>query len=280
MSGRLPNQLIQHYKNGAFGVYVGAGLSQGAGLPSWENLLKDLIAKCKDINAINGQKETELYELVKFSDKYLMLAQELRETLGSAFEKYIKEKFDDKTLKPTDTHIKLLELNSRFIITTNYDKLIEKAYVKKYFDVPPDLTYKEAPTINYKIINKEFFILKAHGSADGAPSEIVLTEQDYRKIIYNELGYQSVLHALFSTNNLLFVGASLKDPELALILRFIHNVFHGGSPDHYAIMNKEELTGVEIDRWRKDYNINIIPYDPKNNHEEIFEIISELSEIR
>lgn len=277
MAPRLFNQLVEHYKKGAFGIFVGAGLSQASGLPSWENLLRDLIAKCKDINAISTEKEKELYDLVAFPDKYLMLAQELREILSGGFEKYIKEKFDDKLLKPTETHLKLLELKSKFIITTNYDKLVEKAYVKKFADVPPDLTYKEAPTVNYKIINNEFFILKAHGSADGAPSEIILTERDYRKIIYNEMGYQSIMHALFSTNNILFIGASLKDPELGLILRFVHNVFHGGSPDHYAIMNENELTGVEIDRWRKDYNINIITYNPINNHEQVLELITELS---
>lgn len=278
MASKLTNQLIEHYKKGAFGLYIGAGLSQASGLPSWKDLLLALIARAKDIDAIDQEKEKELTNLLEIPDKYLMIAEELRETLAGGFEKYIKEIFDKKHT-PSPTLLAALDLKSRFIITTNYDKLIEQAFIQKFAEVPPKLTYKNAATVNYKMTNGEFFILKAHGSADEAPSEIILTEKDYRKILYNEMGYQSVLQSVFSMNNILFLGASLKDPELILILRFIHSIFHGGSPDHYALINQDEVTNLEKNRWRKDYNINIITYDPKDHHAELKDIITELSAI-
>ncbi|MBK9567645.1 MAG: SIR2 family protein [Saprospiraceae bacterium] len=86
---------------------------------------------------------------------------------------------------------------------------------------------------------------------------MILTERDYRNIIYNQSGYQSILHAIFSTNSILFLGASLSDPELLLMLGYIHNIFHGGSPMHYALMANDIVTGTEKDRWKKDFNIEI-----------------------
>lgn len=67
---------------------------------------------------------------------------------------------------------------------------------------------------------------------------------------------------------------------MKLMLGYIHNIFHGGSPVHYALMNKEELTKVEIDRWRRDYNINIISYDPHDNHKEVEIFIDEILAIK
>ncbi|WP_276360200.1 SIR2 family protein [Daejeonella sp. H1SJ63] len=275
MVSKLTNQLIEHFNKGAFGLFIGAGLSQASGLPSWKDLLLSLTSKSKDIGAINDEREKELLTLIDNPDKYLLVAEELRETLAGGFEKYIKEIFDKKYI-PSEALLMAMDLNPRFIVTTNYDQLIEQAYITKYSDVPPKFTYKNAATINYKMTNSEFFILKAHGSADDAPSEIILTEKDYRKVLYSEMGYQSVLQAMFSMNNILFLGASLKDPELLLVLRFIHHIFHGGTPDHYAFINQDEISTTEKQRWRKDFNINIITYDPKDNHAELTKIIAEL----
>ena len=64
-------------------------------------------------------------------------------------------------------------------------------------------------------------------------------------------------------------GISLNDPELLLLLGYIHNIFHGGSPTHYALVSGDVVSETEVERWRKDYNIEIIKYDPKDNHIEV-----------
>jgi NAD-dependent SIR2 family protein deacetylase len=274
----IDEELIEYFKKGYCGIFVGAGLSQGAGLPSWDKLLTELIDKVVETKTAPDSKIREFRKLIKQPSKYLMLAEELKETLPSELPAYIKERFDDKSINPTDAHLNLVKLNYAFIITTNYDILIERAYTKVYNDFPTHLTYKDAAAINYNLWNNEKFILKAHGDARSAPKEIILTEKDYRNILYKETGYQSVLQVMFSLYNIVFFGASLNDPEINLLLGFIHNIFHGGSPKHYALMNKKELTNTEADRWRKDFNINIIPYDPHNNHIEVTNFIKGLVE--
>ena len=264
----IPSKLIDAYKKGSFGIFIGAGVSQSAGLPSWNKLLNELIDLAVDIN-IDDAKEQELRLLAQTPSKYLLVAEELKEILSSDMPKFITKRFNDKTIDSPEYLDKLIkELRYRFVITTNYDNVIEKAFVKASI-VPNELTYRDPSSINYNFINEEVFILKAHGDAKRAPEDIVITEKDYRRIIYNSYGYKSILEALFSTNHILFLGASLNDPELILLLRYIHNIFQGGSPDHFALMSEKDLTLTEINRWRKDFNINIIPYNPKDNHKEV-----------
>ncbi len=275
----IPNKLKESYTSGSFGIYVGAGLSRASGLPDWYTFLNELIVFAFENTYINDEKKDELIFLSENPSNFLLLAEELKDILASDLPKYIKKKFDDKSLEPSSTLCKVVQLNSKFIITTNYDTLIEKAYARVFSDIPNPLTYKNASAINYNILTNQSFILKAHGDAKSAANEIILTEKDYRNIIFKEKGYQSVMHVLFSTCNVLFLGASLNDPELKLMLSYIHNIFHGGSPDHFALINKDDITNTERDRWRKDYNINVITYDPRDNHVEVEEFIDNLLEL-
>jgi len=259
----------------SFGIYVGAGLSMGAGMPSWEELLNELISIIENKNIV-PDRIAEMKILSKDPSKYLMLAEEIRELIPVDIEKLIRDRFEDKTKIPTSTHDVLAKVKSKFILTTNYDTLIERALVKNFDNFFPTVyTYKDASSINYSLWNNDHFILKAHGDAK-TPKEIVLTERDYRNIIYNQSGYQSILHAMFSTNSLLLVGVSLNDPELLLLLSYIHNIFHGGSPVHYALIPEDNITETEISRWRKDYNIECIKYNPRDNHIELKEYLESI----
>lgn len=271
----IPDKLVKAYRNGNFGVFVGAGLSQGAGLPGWDSLLSELIDLAVKQAGISGKKEGELKQLTT-ENKYLLVAEELREILHNDLQKYIKERFDDKHASPTGTQKKVIQLKSRFIVTTNYDTLLENAYIQVNGRMPNPLTYKDATQINYNYLTNETFILKAHGDARSAPSEIILTEKDYRNVIYLQKGYQSILQVLFSTCHVLFLGASLKDPELNLMLGYIHNIFNGGGPDHFALINKDEITDTEVERWRKDFSINIITYDPHDSHKEVEDFLDNM----
>ncbi len=269
----IPAKLIDAINNRNCALFVGAGLSINAGFPSWEKLLSELIDIVELGSRASVEKIKELKLLSKNPAKFLLVAEELRDLLLTELDEYIKRRFDNKKINPTPLHEKLFSIHSNNIVTTNYDTLLEDAYAKKFLKVPSVCTYKDARLINYNLYEKDFFILKAHGDSSRAPEEIVLTEKDYRRIMYTERGYQSVLQVLFSTTNILFLGVSLNDPEINLLLGFIHHIFHGGSPEHYALMPQDQVTGTEIDRWRKDYKINIITYDPADNHRQVEEFI-------
>lgn len=276
----IPQELVDAFKSDRAGLFVGAGLSQAAGLPSWEGLLTDLIALVNQNQYKKDQSYIdELTRLSKDSSKYLIVAQELKDSLQDDFRKYIMKKYDDECPPPAEIHKKLIKLPYKFIITTNYDTLLEDAFVEVFAKQAKVRTFNESADVSYDLWGNRQFILKAHGDASSPQQGIVLTENDYREIIFNKLGYQSILQTLFSTKTILFAGSSLVDPELKLLLSFVHNAFHGGGPKHYALINTDEMNSVEADNWRKNFNIQIIPYSPQNNHAELEQFIDELVQL-
>lgn len=265
----LPTELFQSYLEGKCGFFVGAGLSRGAGYPQWDGLLYGLIEKALQDHSISEEKYEDCKRLASDPSKYLMLAEELRELLGVEFKTYIEETFSDGAHEPTRAHELLVQLErNNFIITTNYDQLIENAFVKGgKFQTP--YKYYEAHAIQRQLFQRKFFLLKAHGDATTAAEKLVLTDKDYRRLLYQEPGYQSALQSVFTMYSVVFLGCSLNDPELKLLLNYINAAFPEGGIPHYALMDTETLGETERNRWRKDYNIRIIPISSTNNYQDI-----------
>jgi len=266
----IPDTLIEAYAKRRCGVYVGAGLSQGAGLPSWEGLLTELIDSVeKNVPALRDHVP-EYRKLAGDTSKFLVLATELKEALLSNFEDYIADRFNDQTIAPTKNHEILTKLTElRYIITTNYDALIEDAFVKTKGRRIPVYNYRQVGSIQRHLFKQEFFVFKAHGDAMTVADGIILTEQDYRKLMFEHRAYQTLLATMFTTTSIIFVGTSLVDPELKLLLQSIASAFQSGGPLHYAVMAREEMTTIEMERWRKDFNIQFIPISKDNGYADL-----------
>jgi len=234
----IPTELIEGYLSGKCGFFVGAGLSIGAGFPDWRGLLQGLIDKAEADNSLSPSKTAE-------------------------------EIFANDQIEPRPVHNLLVTLKkNNFIITTNYDLLIEKAFVNnKVF--PIAYKYYEAHAIQRQLFRRDFFLLKAHGDAMTAAEHIVLTDKDYRRLLYQQPGYQSALQSIFTMYSVIFVGCSLEDPELKLLLSYINAAFPEGGIPHYALMTTEITSATERGRWKKDYNMRIIPISSAKDYEDI-----------
>lgn len=275
-ANKVPTDLVKAFKEKRGGLFVGAGLSKGVGLPDWYQLLEELIERVKVQIPKSDDYAAQCKDLLKSPANYLTLAQELREKLGTdEFNKYIRERFVDKRPEPNDVFKLLIELPYNFIITTNYDYLIEDAYAFVYRRNAKVYTYQKPQAMADNVWNRYPFILKAHGDAD-EPDKIILSDKDYRSLIHNSIGYKSILQVLFTTSTILFLGTSLTDPELLLLLGFLRNAYHEGGPKHYALMNETQVKDIVAERWRKDYGINIITYDPIDKHIQVFEFLQQL----
>ncbi|MFD0792069.1 SIR2 family protein [Mucilaginibacter litoreus] len=274
---KIPSDLIDSLQKHKAGVYVGAGLSQAVGLPGWGALLSELVQLSQTVSYQPNQKFIDdVNALIADPAKFLVAAQELKDFLQDDLRKYIINKFADKCPPPSDLHKLLIKLPFTFFITTNYDTLLENAYVLVNQKQAKVYTFKDSPDIAYDLWNGTQFILKAHGDANKAQQGIILTERDYRQILFQERGYQSILQSLFTTKTILFLGSSLSDPELKLLLSFIHSSFHGGGPTHYALISEDQMNSAEAESWRKNFNIKVIAYSPKDNHQEVFDFLTEL----
>lgn len=274
----LPTPLVAEYRKGHCGVLVGAGASAGAGLPQWDALLRLMVEEAKACVDLPDTKAAE-YEALIAGGRFLTAASGLKDDLGAFFADFIRKIFVEKKYSPTDLHRALVGLDKlQFVVTTNYDTLIERAFRVKDDDVTV-CTFKEAGEVRRSLSGREFFILKAHGDATKSGAGIILTEQDYRNILFREPAYQHMLATMFSMYTMIFIGASMTDPELNLMLNYVSSTFQPDSgPIHYAVMTKEEVTEVEKERWFKDFKIKVIAVSSADEYKELTEFVVALGE--
>jgi hypothetical protein len=119
----IPPALERSLIDGECVLFVGAGLSRGAGLPDWGSLV--------------ARMAEELGLATHVGLDYLDLAQWYREKLGDdAPGRLVAATFadPDPPPKPTLAHYLAMSLPASFVITTNYDDLLERTLsaLKRY----------------------------------------------------------------------------------------------------------------------------------------------------
>lgn len=278
---RIPDQLKKAYSDGRCALLVGAGASGGAKLPLWDDLLVQMVEAGVRNRVIGPEKEAEYRTLIKDPGHWLMVAGALKEDLRLSFNDFIETVFIKSKPQPTDLHRAITSLDRlKFVVTTNYDTLIERSYRAAGDDDVSVLTFKNADELQRRLAQRKFFILKAHGDAAKVGDGIVLTEVDYREVLYRQRAYQSLLQAIFTMFTVVFVGASMNDPEIRLLLGFIADAFTPGSgPNHFALMVDEEVTTVQEQRWNRDFNVQVIRVSNAANYQEITDFVVALQAV-
>jgi hypothetical protein len=274
---KIPEALLQAYASDRCAVLVGAGASKGAGLPLWGELLTKMIDAAVAHKVIDAQREAQYRALATRTDKFLMVASGLKDDLRSHFDQFIEETFITPKPAPTPLHEALVALDKlQFVLTTNYDTILERAFRKRDDDVSV-CSFTDAGEVQRRLSRREFFILKAHGDATKVGNKIVLTDVDYRNLLFGQRAYQSLLSTMFTMFTFIFVGASMADPEISLLLSYVADSFSpNAGPTHYALMAAEDVTQIEKDRWFKDFKIQLITVSKQDNYAELTEFLHEL----
>jgi hypothetical protein len=274
---KIPKELIKGFKEGQCIFFVGAGLSVGSGFPVWGELLKGLIELSNSIPHISKEKVKEYKKLIKDPSKYLFIAEDLKIELGEKFSDHMFDLFTDSTKKPTKNHELIVKIKTPLVITINYDSLIEQAYNKVFKEWPNVLQYSQSKQAANNFWKNNFFILKAHGDAKSDIDSIIISQKDYRKTLYREVGYKSLLQSIFTSKSVVFLGVSLTDPEFNQMLDFLHDSFHGGGAKHYALIESKHYTKTLARRYFDDLNINTITYENTDgNHSEITDFLQSI----
>lgn len=218
-------------KNNKLSVFVGSGVSVLSGLPKWSDLIKLMLKEMPDLK----YNENKLS-----SDDYLKIAQMYFNTFGE--EKYkekVKESFkEDHT--PNKIHDLIFALHPNHILTTNYDNLLEQEAVKvgrNFSVINADNVVSSAPSSSY--------IIKVHG--DFSSSNFVLKEQDYLDYEQNYKLIDKLVKTIFSTNLVIFIGYSLQDYNIKLILNWVKNVQADSFIKPIFIHIDDPLSELELD---------------------------------
>jgi NAD-dependent SIR2 family protein deacetylase len=122
----IPKELIERIADGSVPVFIGAGLSQGAGLPGWPNLLEQMMEWGKENNVVFSEDDEKELKTYIQQGELLLVAEELRERLGKpAFHQFMREVFQKSKPRPTEAHRLLPAIPFSSVLTTNYDRLLE-----------------------------------------------------------------------------------------------------------------------------------------------------------
>jgi hypothetical protein len=214
--------------------------------------------------------------------KYLMAAQALKSILPpDEMDREITERFYPTDAKPGQIHKSIFKLGAPLIITTNYDLLLEDAYAEEFRKSIVPLTYKDSYQIqtllqNHHLGHDRPSIFKIHGSAS-RPSETILSELDYRILLYREPGYRLVLSSIFVMKVVLMLGFSFEDPELRLLMESMRDASKYRAQPDYILLASGKKRSIELRRWREDFGLEAIQYDASPDHREVLELVEHLA---
>jgi len=274
MIPKPPGLLVRYLKQSRCVVFVGAGLSAGAGLPTWKALLREVIKELVSSMPDGDAHQAELNKLVE-NNKLLEVADFCKEQLGAAYHQFLTDRLRGDTSPVPAAHKLLMQMPFSAWVTTNYDKLLERAFFEVNKGFPKTLTHKDTDTLGRLLFDTGSFILKAHGDID-RPETVVLTSRDYSEIIHANPAFNEIFSGLLLTKALFFVGYSLSDPDFRLLMDRQLTHFRGFVPERFALMT--DLGRVERDVLWRTARIQVIPYEnDSGKHAEVLEFLEALS---
>jgi hypothetical protein len=165
----IPDQLIKAFEDRNCALFAGSGVSRRClarnrrPLPTWEELLELLSTEAEQKNLISPDIVGELKELLA-KNEYLMVAQELFEILGEErVQGLINEALDPDGIIPSRLHELLTITPFRFLITTNYDNLLERAFGSMWNRHIDRVCLDELQRLRSLVEQGSQFVLKLHG---------------------------------------------------------------------------------------------------------------------
>ena len=182
-------------QQGHLALFIGAGVSMAAGLPSWDKLLKDLAREANIADAdFKSLADSPL-------DQAELVWLNLQERLGPAVVEMVAG-----AEQVSLAHALLAGLNAGQVVTTNYDELYEHAVESTGRPRPAVLPREQAEP-------DRAWLLKMHGDIADEQS-IVLTRRSFVRYDANSRPAGSLLQSLMMTKHLLVVGTSMSDDNV------------------------------------------------------------------
>ena len=235
-------------------VFVGAGASMDAGLPSWKQFLEECLNRAETHRSDHDRLASVRERIV--SGDFLIAAEILQNVLEADLPHLIRQRFAQSKLRPTDIHKAIAGINFPLALTTNYDRLLELAYPQP----AQTLTWQNAEDILLAMREREFKVVKIHGDVS-IQSSLVLTRTNYRKLMHLNEAFKVCIKTLLLTKTVLFVGCSLRDHDLLSLIDEARSEFDSGFGPHYALLLQSETDNYLSEALRDCYRINVITVD-------------------
>jgi hypothetical protein len=276
-------------------IFVGSGVSidPPSGLPTWDGLIDEFIGFCRDIqNQLpSGERFDALLDdaLDKKGRYPIRVATVLRDKLRSlekAGHHSISSRFTMKFQRifyaghPNVNHASIVKTSYPYILTTNYDLLLEDAAKDANISelLSNSYTFLKPELLASRIYEEKPAIIHLHGNAlDIALDDFVFTVDDYQRIKKRHPGFTLAVQTLFLKYCILFVGYGASDPHWEDFIEDLSYAFNWASyptfPLRYFLVLKQDKAGEVMEKYKHKVRTEIIII---NDYPEITKLLTEL----
>jgi hypothetical protein len=266
-----PEALVRELADRRVLLFIGAGISKAASpaTPTWGQLLTGLSAKLA-----KGTDRKLVGQLIRQND-LLDAAQVISDGVVRAdINAKLRDAFQPNTTPHHGIYKDILSLDLKTVVTTNYDEFIEKNFEhysggNAAYSV---LRYTSNDLLEH-LRSPSRLVVKVHGCIT-EPGKVVLDRSSYFKARQQNRGFFDVISSLFTVNTVLFIGYSLGDPDMQIILENIHAASES-SHGHYSLLPKQKHRSL-VSALRQTYNISCIEY-PEGAHNLVPDYLASLA---
>lgn len=211
-------------QRGEAALFIGAGISVGAGFVDWRDLLREV---AQDLE-LDVDEEHDLIALAQYEYN--------RNKNRHRLNQKIIHEFQDRAAQST-SHEWIARLPVDTIWTTNYDRLIETALDRLAKSV--DVKHTQAQLL-HRVPHTDVTLLKMHGDVDH-PDEAVLIKDDYERYESKRGLFVERLRGDLATRHFLFLGFSFTDPNLDYVFSRLRTMLGDkaeNQPPRYCILKR------------------------------------------
>jgi hypothetical protein len=116
--------------------------------------------------------------------------------------------------------------------------------------------------------------VKVHGTID-LPDRTIFTRSQYALARRDYGHFYQLLRGLFVTHTFVFMGASMRDPDMQLLLEDHAYRFEGSRP-HYMVMPENSARAGTLRVMEDTMNLKALLYDPAENHKALADSVAAL----
>nr|MDO8087788.1 SIR2 family protein [Candidatus Sigynarchaeum springense] len=270
----VPDGLVKAKRARLMVLMVGSGVSASLGLPTWRKLLEKL-AESAPSKIWNAESINSVIEKAGFEEaaQQLVGAYGDPDKLAAALEQFIALP-EGWSRHGRIASIRELKEETRGIITSNFDYLLEKAYDAGTGQV------KYRSMDDLKLAFKgNWWIFKIHGDPS-RPDDLVFTREQYERLM-KDSRYMEVLEKLFADYVILFVGYSLSDRYVFDMISGLQKRFGGflGDGWAYAVLPaSSDESETKKRKYLRNVGLRFIEYDATKGHDAVDAILNILNE--